>query len=270
MRSNVLLFSFFLIVIGACSTPRKTIYFSQGGPGDTVAMTVLSAEAAESTIRPDDILAINVTSISSVTLEKDPVAIFKEGGTTAPVTAVQAGMSQSAVISGYLVDGEGSIDFPVIGKLRVAGLTITQAKEALVKRLSAIVRNPIVEMRITNYKVSVLGEVARPGIVLAPNHKLSVLEALASVGDIPITGRKDNIKIIRNEGGVQHIGVLNLNDRSVFKSPYYYLKQNDIVYVTPTSVRRQETNEFTRVYLPTITTLLSAVLAVYGIVQISR
>ncbi len=270
MRTIRPLFLLLVLFAGACSAPRKTIYFAENGGNDSGSMAV--AAVPESTIQPDDILAITVTSISSLTIDKDPVAIFREGGTTFSATATQAGVGgvAAAPSAGFLVDGDGFIDFPVVGKVQLGGLTMRQAKELLAQRLKKIVTDPVVEIRITNFKVSVMGEVNRPGFVLAPNHKITILEALAAAGDIPISGRKDNILVIREEGGMQRRSRINLNDVSAFRSPYFYLKQNDIIYVEPNRVRRQQTNDFTQVYLPIVSSVLTTLLAVYGIVQISR
>jgi polysaccharide export outer membrane protein len=172
--------------------------------------------------------------------------------------------------NGFLVDASGYIDYPFLGKVKVGGLTIRQAKDALANRLRSIVKEPVVEIRIVNYRITVLGEVARAGTIIAPNHKMSIIDAIAAAGDIPITGRKDNILVIRENEGTREFARLNLNSREVFTSPYFYLKQNDIVYVEPARIRRQEGNDFFRFYLPTITTLMSTLLAVYGIIQLSN
>src|SRR5690606_36050778 len=160
--------------------------------------------------------------------------------------------------------------YPVIGKVKVSGLTLRQVKELLSTRLKELVKDPIVEARMINYRITVVGEVSQPGSIIAPNHKISVIDALALAGDVPVTGRKDNVLIIRETEGRREFARLNLNSRNVFSSPYYYLKQNDIVYVEPSRIRRQESNEFLRFYLPTITTLMSTALAIYGIVLISK
>ena len=225
----------------------------------------------EITIQSDDILAINVTSISSNLLNKtaDPVTMYNNGGTQFTLVATSGG-GQAGQNSGYLVDGNGFIDYPVVGKIKVAGLTIRQAKETIQSQIKDYLKDPVVEVRILNYKITVLGDVNRPGTVVAPNHKINLVEALAAAGDVLITGRKDHIMVIREQEGRREFAYLNLNSRNVFSSPYYYLRQNDIVYVEPSRVRRQENNEFFRFYLPAISSVLSTALAVYGIVQLSN
>ena len=171
---------------------------------------------------------------------------------------------------GYLVDEAGNIEYPVLGKIDVKGKTVREIKQLLSSKLASYVKSPVVEVRISNFKVSIVGEVGAPGFIIAPNQRLSILEALAAAGDIRLDGRKDNIMVIRQVGSRQEIGYIDLTKRTAFQSPYYYLKQNDIINVSPSEVRRQEANVFTRVYLPTFTTIISAALATYGIIQISR
>lgn len=272
--SNLTLSLLSTVLLFSCAAPQKTIYFRTDTKMEPQVETMAIRESdVEGLIKPDDIVAINITSISSIT-DKDPVGIFKDGGTMYSLVTggggVGGGGSIGGQTAGYLVDKEGLIDFPVVGKISVGGQTIRQAKEIIAVRLKDYVKEPVVEVRIINYKVTMLGEVNRPGPVIAANHKINIVEAIAAAGDIPLTGKKENILVIRDNNGKKEFARLNLNSRDVFNSPYYYLKQNDIVYVEPNKIRRQESNTFFRVYLPIFTTLLSTALAVYGIVQISN
>lgn len=271
--ANLLAAFVFTVVLFSCAAPQKTIYFRTDAKADSVVSYKAEKSTHDGVIRPDDIVSVNITSISSIT-EKDPASIFKDGGSSAPVLASRPGMATAggsmAAQTGYLVDKDGFIDFPVIGKIELAGQTMRQAKETIAARLKDYVKEPVVEVRIINYKITILGEVLAPGTILAPNHKMNVIEAIAAAGDIPITGKKENVLVIREVEGKRVFARLNLNSKEVFNSPYYYLMQNDIVYVEPSRVRRQEGNIFMRVYLPAFTTLLSTALAVYGIVQIAN
>jgi polysaccharide export outer membrane protein len=255
-------------ILFSCAAPRKTIYFRTDAAVDPSVEVQQGNQEYESVIQSDDILAINITSISSMS-DKDPVGIFRDGGTAYNMTA-GTGTSGGPQNAGYLVDKEGFIDFPVVGKISVAKQTIRQAKSTIAARLKDYMKDPVVEVRIINYKVIVLGEVGRPGTIIAPNHKINIIEAIAAAGDIPVTGRKDNVLIIRENNGNREFTRLNLNSRDIFKSPYYYLKQNDIISVEASQVRRQESNAFTRVYLPVVTALVSTALSIYGIILISR
>lgn len=276
MKSFSRLLSFaavFLVTVAmtSCVAHKNIVYFQNNEKNDSAVEKMDIANRYEPVIQSTDILAINITSISSITIDKDPVNVFKQGGTQYTITATQGGQNSNMGQNvGYLVDQEGFIDFPVLGKIKMAGLNMRQAKDALSLRLKDYVKDPVVEVRIINYKVVVLGEVNRPGTVIAPNHTISIIEALAAAGDIPVTGKKSNVLIVRENGGKREFARLDLGSKDVFNSPYYYLHQNDIVYVEPSKVRRQETSEFFRVYLPSFTAILSTILAIYGIVQISK
>lgn len=277
MRQIYYLVAIAFVMLGtSCATPQKTIYFAENAPLDPHVQVENVERRKEITILPDDILAINVSSISSITPTAgnvDPVAIFNQGGTNYAMTSSignGGGGGAAGGNKGYLVDANGFIDYPVLGKVKVSGLSLRQVKELIAKRLEDFIKEPVVEVRIINYKITVLGEVGSPGSIIASNHKLSVIDALALAGDLPITGRKDNVLIIRETEGRREYARLNLNSRNVFSSPYFYLKQNDVIYVEPTRVRRQETNDFLRFYLPTVTSLLSTAIAIYGVTQIVK
>lgn len=266
-----------LLLVVACTAPQKTIYFSENGLQNASVQVDNIDRRKEVTILPEDIIAIKVSTISSI-IEKggvSPVAIFNEGGTAYSITTGGGaggggGTGNSAQNLGYLVDVNGFIDYPVIGKLKVSGLTLRQIKDLLADKLKAYVKEPVVEANIINFRVTVLGEVGRQGQIVAPNQKISIIDAIAASGDIPITGRKDNVLIIRETEGKREYARLNLNSKTVFSSPYYYLKQNDIIYVEPARIRRQESNDFLRFYLPTIMTVITSAVTIYGITQLAK
>jgi len=259
-----------LLFAVSCAGPQKSIYFKDNSPIDPNIATQKIDRIKEAIIQSDDILAINVTSPSSIVEDKGntTVAIFNGGGTPFTTNATLGGGVTNS--NGFLVDPAGFIDYPFLGKMKLGGLTIREAKDALANKLRAIVKEPVIDIRIINYRITVLGEVGKPGTIIAPNHKMSIIDALAAAGDIPVTGRKDNVTIIRENEGTREFAHLNLNSREVFTSPYFYLKQNDIVYVEPARIRRQEGNDFFRFYLPAITSLMSTLLAIYGIIQLSN
>ena len=143
------------------------------------------------------------------------------------------------VLQQYLVDNEGKISFPVLGALTVGGLTKKQAEQLIVDKLKPYMKeNPIVTVRMVNYKISVIGEVARPGTFTISNEKVNLLEALAMAGDMTVYGLRDNVKLIREDAnGKQQIVTLDLNNAETILSPYYWLQQNDIVYITPNKAK---------------------------------
>ncbi len=269
-----------LIASASCSTPQKTIYFSEKNIQNPSVVVENIERSKEVSILPGDILAIKVSSISSVlassssstNIGASTVAMFNEGGTAYSITSNNgAGAGGNAAQNlGYRVDENGFIDYPIIGKLKVSGMTLRQLKDALADKLKAYLKEPVVDANIINFKVTIFGEVGRSGEIISHNQKMSILDAIASAGDIPITGRKDNVLIIRETEGNREFARLNLNSRDVFNSPYFYLKQNDRIYVEPSRVKRQENNDFLRFYLPTIMTLVSSVITIYSISKLSK
>lgn len=152
-------------------------------------------------------------------------------------------MSAAGVLMPYLVDNDGYITFPVIGRLKVGGLTKSEAEKLIFEKIRPYMaesENPVVTVRMSSYSVSVLGEVARPGSFQVSREKITILEALAQAGDLTIYGVRDKVKLIREDiTGKKQIVNLNLNDANLVNSPYYYLQQNDVVYVEPNKVKAQ-------------------------------
>ena len=131
------------------------------------------------------------------------------------------------------VNPSGEIDFPVLGRLKVDGLTTSQLSDTLTRRIGKYVKSPIVSTRISNFKVSVLGEVNRPGTLQVTSERLSVLDAIGMAGDLTIQGNRKNVLLVRDNNGRQELHRLDLTSTSLFASPCYYLQQHDIVYVEP-------------------------------------
>ncbi len=267
-NKNSIFFLLFIFLLASCGSPKRIVYFYTKEKQDTDTKVVNVLPRPKMEINSDDILAITVSSADAIN-GKDPNAIFNDGGvmnSSAPVMGT-GGQGQK----GYLVDASGDIEFPVVGKIKVAGLSIEEAKATMVQKLQAYIKSPIVEIRIINYKINLMGEVARVGPIFAPNHKINILEAITAAGDIPMTGKKDRVMVIRQNGNNKlEFGRVNLNSTELFTSPYYYLQKNDIVYVEPNRLKRQQTNEFLLFYLPTISTLIASALSIYGIVQLTK
>ena len=223
---NFLKFFFFIIIITSCSPSRNLTYFS-----DLQESTVYRANinnASEPRIQPDDLLGITVS-----TLNAEFNTLFNSGVLLSPGNVDGAG-STSRAIDGFLVDKEGFVSFPAqtIGKIKLAGLTKEEAKERLVTELKKQVRGtPIVNLRFLNFKVTVMGEVNRPNSFIVPSEKITILEALSQAGDMTVYGKRENVLLIREKGGLRNITRINLNSKEALNSPYFYLQQNDVVYV---------------------------------------
>lgn len=145
-----------------------------------------------------------------------------------------AGTSSSGTTQqGYLVDNDGYIQYPRMGKIKAEGLTKTQLSEEVKKKLETVLTNPSVVVRLLNFKITMLGEVARPGPITIPSEKITILEAIGLAGDVSIYGKKNDIVILRDIDGTVEHGKIDLSSKTLFASPYYFLRQNDVVLVNP-------------------------------------
>jgi len=177
-------------------------------------------------IKPNDILTITVTAADpKVTIPFNLVSSFAAGGMTQ--------QTDLALRPTYTVDNDGNVSLPMLGKVRIGGLTRIEAIEKLKKELSVYINDPGVNMNFNNFRISVLGEVARPGSFIMPSERVTVLEALGMAGDLTIRGVRKNVMVIREDNGQKSIHRLDLTQQNTLSSPYYYLTQNDVVYVEP-------------------------------------
>ena len=217
-------FGFLLVLISfsSCATKEEIIYFYEGSEALEGQKNLMDYEPI---IQPNDVLRINVSSSS---INEEIVAPFQnrsnnEGG----------GSNQDPSLTGYLVSPEGTIQFPVLGTIEVAKITRTDLQIKLQNLIEEYVKDPIVDVRIVNFSVTVLGEIGSPGRIQITDGRVSMPELLAMAGDITYDGKRENIKIIRSIDGVKSIGEIDMTKNDLFSSPYFYLKQNDIVYVEP-------------------------------------
>jgi len=210
------------MLLSSCASNRKTVYFN-----DQQDAVLKSANVpSKNTIHPNDLLSIAVTSLNPAATE-----IFNKPNNSYVSSTGLGGVNQAS--PGYLVNDEGMIQFPVLGDLKIDGLTTNELRLKITRELvnRKLLVDPIVIVRQLNFRVSILGEVSKPTVVNVPSEKISLLEALGLAGDITIYGKKENVMVIREEDGVKKIKRINLNSSEIFGSEYYYLKSNDIVYV---------------------------------------
>lgn len=221
LKKTVFYFFGLMVLISSCTSKKKMVYF-QG---------VLSANESNKnytpTLRSDDVLSIIVMGL-------DLKAVEPFNLNTGTINQINGGYSQGAPTQpGYLIDPNGEIDFPVIGKIKIAGLTRNEAIELLKNKLKDYLNNPTIIMRILNYRVTVLGEVRNPGTFTIPNERVTLPEALGIAGDILITGVRKNILVIRDVDGKKTETRVDITSKDLFSSPVYYLQQNDVIYVEP-------------------------------------
>ena len=173
----------------------------------------------------------------------------------------------------YLVDNAGNINFPILGSIHVGGLTKSQAEKMIqdqIKPFMAEAENPIVTVRMPGYQISVIGEVARPGTFTVSREKISILEALAQAGDLTIYGQRKNVQLIREDStGQKSIHIFDLTDANIINSPYFYLQQNDVIYVTPNKVKAQNSSvgSMTTLWFSATSILISLTSLLYNILR---
>jgi polysaccharide export outer membrane protein len=247
---------FLILVSVSCTNTRKATYFSgqQTGSFQPPAMP-------KPVIQNNDLLSITVSS-----LNPEASAIFNTPGGANNNTNNSVVTPTTTAATGYLVDGEGNIQFPFLGTVKAAGMTKEDLKDKLTKTLveKKLLVDPIIAVRFLNFKVTVLGEVAHPTVVTVPSESITLLEALGLAGDLTIYAQRDNVLVIRDEDGKKLTHRLNLNSTELFSSPYYYLRSNDVVYVEPNKAKVASTSR-SQMWIPIILSALSL-----GVIVVDR
>ncbi len=253
-RLNFSLFVLALLMLTSCTAYKKVPYL-QGS--EYINTAKIETPLYDARIMPKDLLTITINTT-------DPEAAIPFNLTVAtPITANSKNLTSQPALQQYLVDNNGNVDFPVLGTLHIGGLTKGQAENLIKEKLKTYLKeDPIVTVRMTNYKISVIGEVASPGTFTITNEKVNIMEALAMAGDMTVYGQRDNVKLIReNAQGRREIIPLDMNDAGIVVSPYYYLQQNDVIYVTPnkTKAKNAGISNGTTIWFSVVGTLVSLV-----------
>ncbi|MGI4022333.1 MAG: polysaccharide biosynthesis/export family protein [Janthinobacterium lividum] len=222
-----LFYSLILIVLAtSCNTSKTLTYFQD------VNRNSITTENAEAyipvIIQPLDVLSINISS-----LNPDASAVYNHGIVGASPVTITGSTDQNGPVNGYLVDKNGQIQLPIIGNVKAAGLSVPEFKQALTNMLLKYLKEPYVNVNIINFKITVLGDVGRPGLLRIANERISFTDAISLAGDLTPTAVRNNILIIREQNGKREYIPVDLTKKDIFNSPYYYLKSNDIIYVTP-------------------------------------
>lgn len=239
-RSIIILMAAF--VLTGCQSYKNVPYLqdSRIPAAETDTQHTESPSLYDARIMPKDLLTIVVSCPEEPELA-EPFNLT----VSSPISNYSSkALTSQPVLQQYLVDNEGNIDFPILGTMHLGGLTKSEAEQVIKDKLSPQFHTlPIVTVRMVNYKISVIGEVMRPGTFTITNEKVNIFEALAMAGDMTIYGIRDQVKLIREDReGKREIVSLNLNDQDILYSPYYYMQQNDILYITPNKTKAKTSN----------------------------
>lgn len=236
-KSFIIIFSFVLFFLSSCSSKKKLDYLQNI---ESVALEA-STKNAISTIQPNDQLVIMVTA-----KDMDVVKPFNQNFSSGQILQYSSASNnlptQNQVSTSgptYIVDSQGNIEFPVIGKINTENKTTEELRDILKKEISKYVLNPQVSVKNTNYKITVLGEVNRPGTYNIPDAKTTVLEVLGLAGDLTIYGNREDILVLRNIDGTMTKERIDLTKADFINSPYFNLKQNDVIVVSPNETKQK-------------------------------
>jgi polysaccharide export outer membrane protein len=231
-------------LLQSCNTYKNIPYFQDIPDTLKGSLAIQTAAFSQPRIHSDDILSILVQSI-----DPNATAIFNRdtktassitsatpsafsGNTIAQQTPALSSL-QPNLVTGYLVNKQGQIEMPLLGKVAMDGLTTDQAADTIKKLLDPYFKDLIVDVRFANFKITILGEVLRPATYTVPNERITLFDALGLAGDLTVYGKRENVLLVRDSAGHKQAMRLNLTSKGIMESPYFYLKQNDVIYVEP-------------------------------------
>ncbi len=243
-----------ILILTSCGSRKNIVYFQD----EPIEDGVLVSEPKPIIYKPDDILTINVSALDPDTVKPFNLMVVSNNDSN----LLNAGGRQQ--FQSYLIDYDGNIDFPVLGKLKVAGLNRTELTAMLVEKISEYANNPIVNVRLSNFTITILGEVRNPGTFTIQDERITVLEALGLADDLTIFGKRKNVLLIREVDGKKKFAKIDLTSVNAVNSPVYYLQQNDVIYVEPNNakIRASSYNQNNSVLISAIGTL-ATIIAVF-------
>lgn len=248
---------FLMGLFWSCTTSKQMVYMNDLENAQPVESDLLVAKIDfQAKIQKNDLLWISVGGPNSA----DLVALNSALGL--PMQGGAGVLSQTGgQVVGYLVEADGTIKIPYVGKVKAEGLTRIELEEILQKEFQAYTKEPTVNVRFMNYKVTVMGDVARPGTFNMPNERVTILEAIGMAGDLTIMGKRESVLVVREVNGERTIGRVNLLSKDLLLSPFYYLQTNDVVYVEPAPAKF-----FARERLPQFISLAAGSLSLLAII----
>lgn len=256
MRIRLLFYTISVLFLASCASPEDFYYLRDAG-NEKIADQAIDSTASNPTVAIGDQLSIVLTSASVELNTLINAANF--GGAVGGGNMIQGGMVSP--VMGYLVDANGEIEFPKIGKMKVAGKRMTSLQKDLETLLADYVKDPAVAVRRLNFRVTVIGEVARPGIVQIPYDRMNIFQALAQAGDLTIFAQRENILLVRDTPQGKETVRLSLYDKSLLSSEYYWLQSGDLIYIQPNKTKVNTNTTFFQVW-PTIISSVSVLLVI--------
>ncbi|MBT8377331.1 MAG: polysaccharide biosynthesis/export family protein [Bacteroidia bacterium] len=243
-----------LSVLSSCASRKDYIYFQDEMYSDNVEMS----KYQQLTYKTDDLLIITISGLDPEAAR--PFNLPAASTNNNDVTSAQGQLR----LQTYLVDYDGFIDFPVLGKLKIAGLTRTQVTDMLTNQLRDYLKDPIVNVRLANFNVTIIGEVNNPGTFNIQDERITLLEALGLAGDLSIYGKRSNVLLIRENEGKKKFAKIDLTSINTINSPLFYLQQNDVIYVEPNNakIRQASYSQNNSVVISAIGTL-TTIIAVF-------
>lgn len=232
MKKIFPLLSLILIILASSCASKKDIVYFQDKP---YVEGQIESTPVELTYKPDDILTINVSAADPTAVKPFNLSLVAANN---DVTSVSGGTR----LQTYLVDYNGNIEFPILGTIHIAGMTRIEATELLKTRISEYAKDPIINIRLVNFRITVIGEVKNPGTYTVDNERLSLIEALGLASDLTIYGKRKNVLLIREVEGVKKFAKIDLTSINAVNSPLYYLQQNDVIVVEPNNARIRAAN----------------------------
>lgn len=263
-RTIIACFSFviFIYIFPSCTTYKTIPYFTDF-PDTALRTSVKTVPFSSPVIKPDDLLSITIE-----TVDADITRLLNSANSVVQTSNLPPSVNQQT-IPGYLVDKNGEVELPFVGRIKLAGYTTIQARDTITAAFSQYIKNPIVNVKFANFKVTVLGEVLKPSTYIMPTEKVTVLDALGQAGDLTIYGRRENVLIIRdtldNQKNMVH---LNLNSKNVMSSPYFYLQPNDVVYVEPNKAKAASTDAARNRDITIVASVLSLLIVFFARVKL--
>ena len=251
---------FVAFALVSCGSHKDLAYFQE--VVESGALESVSGQL--NTIQTGDLLTITVSS-SNPELAVPYNLMSAKTQVASNMSNSSSRVASNLTAEGYTVEADGNIQFPVLGAIHVAGLTRTEVAAKIKAMLEGVMPNPVVTVTLVNFYVTVIGEVARPGTYNFPGDRLTLLEALGFAGDLSVYGNREKVMIIREENGGRHVEILNLKSKDIFASPYFYLKQNDVVYVEAVGAKAKTVSTFST-YFPIITSLASLGTAITSLI----